>query len=85
MDRFLAAVQGFVRWNWTARWTWHLPRCRAAARFLWLGAVGGLRTDRSFVGLLRLAQATTDFSMHEPKPDALCSIGHGNPFVEVSI
>ena len=37
------------------------------------------------VGLLRLAQATTDFSMHEPKPDALCSIGHGNPFVEVSI
>ena len=40
MDRFLAAVQGFVRWNWTARWTWHLPRCRAAARFFWLGAVG---------------------------------------------
>ena len=43
IDRFAAVVQGFGRWSWTARWTCQVPRCPAAARFLWLGDVGSMR------------------------------------------
>ena len=35
--RFVAAVQGFGRWSWTACWTCQVSRCPAVARFLWLG------------------------------------------------